>query len=171
MMSKLQSNYSQNSLLIVGLIFCIALLLLLIGSVYSKNFTVIQTSIIHCKIAQPHFGLSWIHSVDKTPWLEYYERQDQGFLLTETKFKTFGAGVPHDGEVLESQDSMIHYRMNQMIPEINWIIDKDVSSTIIVPDNRLWKIYNNHERFSEVQIRNQLLNFWQRLLIRNCHES
>ena len=174
-MSKLRSNPFALKTLFIILVALSATLFLTLNGLLSKPFTVIQTPIIHCKIEQPQFGLLWIHSVDKTPWFEYYERQDQGFLLTETKFRTFGAGVPHAGEVLKksekSDHSLIHYRMNQLIPEINWVIDKDVRSTIILPDDQHWEIYRTHERYSEVQIRNQPLNFWQRLLIRNCHES
>lgn len=170
-MSKQRNNLAHKSLLIIGVILSITLLLFFISKSLSKPFTVIQTANSHCKIAQPQFALSWIHSVDKTPWIEYYERIDHGFLLTTTKFKTFGAGVPHEGRVLESDDAMIHYQINQLMPEINWVIDTAVHSTIILPDNQLWEIYKTSERFSEVQIRNQFLNFWQRLIIRNCHES
>lgn len=137
----------------------------------SKEYTVITVEAHICKIDAPTFTLSWIHSVDKTPWLENYKRAEQGFILTQSIFKTFGAGVPHDGKVLQSDDGMIHYEMNQFIKEINWVIDKEVQSTILLPNHSNWEIYKDTERYSEVQIRNQLLNFWQRLLIRNCHES
>lgn len=170
MMNKQRSKLLLKSLLITGVILSITPILLTTAP-FLKQFTVVRTSHILCKIEQPQFALSWIHSVDKTPWVEYYERQNTGFLLTTTKFKTFGAGVPHDGEVIESHDSMIHYRINQLMTEINWIIDTDVRSTIILPDNQHWEIYKQTDRYSEVEFRNQFLNFWQRLTIRNCHES
>lgn len=144
---------------------------LIFTSFLSQQYTVITVENQDCKIQSPKFSLSWIHSVDKTPWLEHYERTDQGFNLTHSIFKTFGAGVPHDGKVLPSNDGMIHYEMNQFMAEINWIIDQDVRSTIIIPNEYLWEIYKTSTRYTEAHIRNQSLNFWQRLIIRNCHES
>ena len=155
-------------------VLCTTLLLLisLMGS--SQRLTLIITPDFQCKIENPQFALSWIHSVDKTPWIEQYERKDKGFLLTKTQFKTFGAGVPHDGKVIESNDSMIHYQIDQFMPEINWIIDREVYSTIILPDDlsseNHWEIYQEFDRYSEIQIRNQPFNFWQRVFTRNCHE-
>ena len=154
---------------ILGL-FLILGIVLITMTFFSQKYTVITVEHHVCKIESPQFSLSWIHSVDKTPWYEHYERTTQGFKLTHSIFKTFGAGVPHDGKVLPSNDGMIHYEMNQSIAEINWIIDKDVRSTLRFPDN-VWEIYKTNPRYTEVQIRNQSLNFWQRLIIRNCHES
>ena len=135
-----------------------------------QRFTIITFENQQCKLSKSTFSLQWIHSVDKTPWREDYERHDQGFILTHSIFKTFGAGVPHDGIVIQSNDGMIHYQMNLEIPEINWVIDQEVFSTIILPDNRYWEVYKNAPRYSEINIRNHPLYFWQLLSIRNCYE-
>jgi hypothetical protein len=42
------------------------------------------------------FSLKWKHSVEKEEWEEFFVLQDTGILLTDTRFKTFGAGVPSD---------------------------------------------------------------------------
>lgn len=150
----------------------IATIVLLMASLLSRQrLTIITLDDLSCQIDAPQFSLSWIHSVDKTPWREDYVRSDQGFILTYSIFRTFGAGVPHNGKVIDSNDGMIHFEMNQLMPYINWVIDRDVHSTIILPENQPWPIYQDAERYSEVTIRNQPLNFWQRLFIRNCHES
>lgn len=140
-------------------------------TVRPQSITVITYDDNTCKVESSYFSLYWIHSVDKTPWIEHYERIDSGFTLTHSIFRTFGAGVPHYGNLIKSNDGMIHYEMNQFIAEINWIVDKDVSSTIILSNDQPWKIYQEMSRYSEIQIHNKYLNFWQRLLIRNCHES
>ncbi|MHC5225179.1 DUF1850 domain-containing protein [Ignatzschineria sp. LJL83] len=179
-MSKRRNKHASSiSLVTMMVVLCTTLLLLisLMGS--SQRLTLIITPSFQCKIENPQFALSWIHSVDKTPWIEQYERKDAGFLLTKTQFKTFGAGVPHDGKVIESNDSMIHYQINQFMPEINWVIDHEVYSTILLPNNlpndspqgNPWEIYREFDRYSEIQIRNQPFNFWQRVFTRNCHES
>lgn len=164
-------------------VLCTTLLLLIIMMGASQRVTLIITPDSQCKIETPQFALSWIHSVDKTPWIEQYERKDSGFLLTKTQFQTFGAGVPHDGKIIKSDDSMIHYQIDQFMPEINWIIDHEVYSTIILshdPSKDLsktlsngshWEIYREFDRYSEIQIRNKPFNFWQRAFTRNCHES
>lgn len=148
------------------------LLLLIIGSFLPERFTLIHYQDQQCKISAPNFGLYWIHSVDKTPWIEYYERQQEqpyGFTLIETQFRTFGAGVPHTGEVIPSDDGLIHLQMDQRISEFNWIVDQDVQSTILLPNHQHWKIYQIVDRYSEITIKNLPLNFWQRLFTRNCH--
>lgn len=166
----MNNNASKTRHLWIAAILIIAAISIII-SVKKSDFTIILHEGTSCKIKDPTFSLSWVHSVDKTPWIEQYQRSNHGFILTHSIFRTFGAGVPHDGKVLESHDGMIHYEMNQPIAEINWVIDREVQSTIILPQQHSWKIYENSPRFSEVQIRNQPLNFWQRLLIRNCHET
>lgn len=41
------------------------------------------------------FVLRWTHSVEKEDWEERFQIQpDGGLMLVETRFKTFGAGVP-----------------------------------------------------------------------------
>ena len=41
------------------------------------------------------FALRWTHSVEKEDWEERFQIQTNGSLmLVETRFKTFGAGVP-----------------------------------------------------------------------------
>src|SRR5699024_11353970 len=50
------------------------------------------------------FTLSWIHSVEKEPWYEIYKRKNSHLILTETYFKTFGAGVPSNKEIIKKNN-------------------------------------------------------------------
>lgn len=45
--------------------------------------------------------LSWIHSVERTPWVEQYRIRGTKLILTEARVKSFGAGV--DVEAPESK--------------------------------------------------------------------
>lgn len=44
-----------------------------------------------------HFSVEWMHSVELQPWRETFKYTPEGIILTETLFKSFGAGVPSYG--------------------------------------------------------------------------
>ena len=41
-----------------------------------------------------HFEVAWRHSVEREAWVETFENVEHALVLTATRFKTFGAGVP-----------------------------------------------------------------------------
>lgn len=43
------------------------------------------------------FAVEWMHSVELQPWREIFEYTEQGLYLRDTRFKSFGAGVPDYG--------------------------------------------------------------------------
>lgn len=45
---------------------------------------------------QVEFKIRWRHSVEKEEWEEMFVLQGREIVLTGTRFKTFGAGVPND---------------------------------------------------------------------------
>jgi len=42
------------------------------------------------------FSIRWIHSVEEEEWEEFFVNKDGQIYLDSTRFKTFGAGVPHN---------------------------------------------------------------------------
>ncbi|MDX8343157.1 DUF1850 domain-containing protein [Rossellomorea sp. YZS02] len=66
------------------------------------------------KIVQPFLeekdvSIRWTHSVEKEDWEEFFHIQDKTILLTSTRFKTFGAGVPdHAGEDTYIKDGWVY---------------------------------------------------------------
>ncbi|HET7788005.1 MAG TPA: DUF1850 domain-containing protein [Myxococcales bacterium] len=40
------------------------------------------------------FDLSWIHSVERTPWRETYRQEASGLFLIASEFSSAGAGIP-----------------------------------------------------------------------------
>ena len=178
-MSRLQNKGSKR-FLTLGVALSAALvssLVSLIGlTFFSHHFFTKQVTLVEyggksCIIAPPDFALYWIHSVDGTPWIEYYTRHEDHFILTETKFKNFGAGVPHYGTVIQSTDGMITYRLDQRVPEINWVADRAVESSLLFADGTRWQLYQEIEPFTLITLRATTLNGWQRFLKRNCYES
>ncbi len=152
-------------------VLVITILLIISTLIPFRLVTIVVADSRNCKITTPYFTLSWIHSVDRTPWHEFYQRDNRGFILTHTKFRTFGAGVPHDGVVMNSNDGLIHYKIDHFIPEIHWVVDKEVLSTISSSKDEMWPIYQTVDRYSEIGIYSRSFNFWQNLFIRSCYDS
>lgn len=71
-----------------------------------------------------HIELSWIHSVEKTPWLEILEvTQDKQLVLRETRFQSFGAGVPYssEGDVYVENGYTVMTGLDQIFQRYQWI--------------------------------------------------
>ncbi|EMR07744.1 hypothetical protein C772_00072 [Bhargavaea cecembensis DSE10] len=81
-------------------------------------------------IPADRFEVGWIHSVEKEPWFETYEVRDGKLYLTETRFKTFGAGVPSDGEIIPSDDGFVHMALEQEIGELTISTSANVRTTL-----------------------------------------
>lgn len=54
--------------------------------------------------------LSWIHSVEQTPWVEEYRIKDGRFSLEEVRVKSFGAGVEMDADQVSHQGGWVVMR-------------------------------------------------------------
>ncbi|MGP4073518.1 DUF1850 domain-containing protein [Piscibacillus sp. B03] len=105
------------------------------------------------------FTLSWIHSVEHEPWYEKYERHNNKLLLTETYFKTFGAGVPSDGEIIESKDGYVHLKVKRTMEQVNLIVSDNVQTTIETKTKDI-QLYELVEPYSEVEIKAYNVYLW-----------
>src|SRR5690625_427016 len=121
------------------------------------------------------FTLSWIHSVEKEPWYEIYKRKNSHLILTETYFKTFGAGVPSNKEIIKKNNSFINIKVkrkiekiknsiikkkiNRKIDKLNIIVSEDVQTTLIIGDKKI-ELYKLLENYSEVTIQVKNLHLW-----------
>ncbi|MEO4053928.1 DUF1850 domain-containing protein [Solibacillus sp. CAU 1738] len=91
------------------------------------------------------FTIGWVHSVEKEPWYECYEVQNKRFHLYETYFKTYGAGVPSDGEVIQTNDGFIHLKMDLYFPEIMIAASAAVETTLYI-GNKEWPLYGDERQ-------------------------
>ncbi|TMW69992.1 DUF1850 domain-containing protein [Alteribacter natronophilus] len=82
--------------------------------------------------------LRWIHSVEKTPWLERYEVRDSGELvLVETEFESFGAGVDYSRGEMTVEDGKVKVTdLEQHVPFISWIHSEQASYTITINETQ-----------------------------------
>jgi hypothetical protein len=83
--------------------------------------------------------LSWIHSVEKTPWNETYQvNDDYQLLLKRTSFKSYGAGVPHQkGESRTENGLIIYDKINELFDELSWIHSHNTKHHLIMNDEMI----------------------------------
>ncbi|PYZ92649.1 hypothetical protein CR194_13355 [Salipaludibacillus keqinensis] len=82
--------------------------------------------------------ISWIHSVEKTPWNETYQIQEDNLLLKSTSFQSYGAGVPHQSGDAKTENGMIIYEnIDEHFDELSWIHSHDAKHEITVNDETL----------------------------------
>ncbi|MFB9775745.1 DUF1850 domain-containing protein [Brevibacterium otitidis] len=83
-------------------------------------------------------SLSWIHSVDHTPWIEYYTLSRSGFLLDCTDLALTGAGAPSEAPHVEKVGSMLRYcGLDRRFDAVRWIHSHDVDHTISINGHQL----------------------------------
>ena len=95
--------------------------------VQSQEDQTVYNEVTHLK-AEDTFTISWIHSVEKTPWREVYQLTDEGdLLLIETAFQSFGAGVPHQKGTMTVEDGEVVIRdINEQLSVFRWIHSQNV---------------------------------------------
>ncbi|MFS0750855.1 DUF1850 domain-containing protein [Oceanobacillus sp. 1P07AA] len=97
------------------------------------------------------FELQWIHSVEKEEWVEVYEIKQNKLTLVETYFKTFGAGVPAQGEVIPSSDGYIHMKMDVSYKELNVAVSENVKTTLST-DKKEVRLYEKTENYNNITL-------------------
>lgn len=76
--------------------------------------------------------LSWIHSIEHTPWTETYEISDDHLILREITLEGYGAGVPaNPGGRTYIEDGVIHVvDLDRRIDRLQWIHSHDTEHTL-----------------------------------------
>lgn len=139
---------------------------MLLMSFFIKRPTILATSVNGSFfIKEDTFEIGWIHSVEKEPWFELFERKGNDLYLIGTRFKTFGAGTPSDEQVIASDDGFVHMKVNLKMKELRLTISEDVKTTLyrgadVIP---LYKRIGNHET---IVFEVKKIPLWQLLLQR-----
>lgn len=108
------------------------------------------------------FDIGWIHSVEKEPWFESYERKDTAFILTKTKFKTFGAGVPSSAKVIKSDDGFVHMSVDEPMDELLLAVSRNVQTTLYTDNNQI-ALYELVDDYDTVFIHVERVSLWNLL--------
>ncbi|MGM8215430.1 DUF1850 domain-containing protein [Bacillaceae bacterium W0354] len=109
-----------------------------------------------------NFTISWVHSVEKEKWYEKYTKKNGVLLLTETRFKTFGAGVPANGEIISTQQGYVQMRIDREIPVLNLIVSHNVK-TIVETNDDIIPLYELTNDYEEITISVQNVHLWDLL--------
>lgn len=157
-----------NKYLFLGLSALVVLSLLVIISRPILSLQVISAN-FQCALTSPNFKLQWIHSVEKELWQESYKVADKQLMLTTTQFKTFGAGTPSNGIVIPSKDGWLNYQVGLFLPDINWIISRNVESTILTKQG-IWRIYQKFDDYAEIHIQVIQVPRWRYFTQESCDD-
>lgn len=77
--------------------------------------------------------LSWVHSVEKTPWVEIYVVDENVLALREIRVQSFGAGVDAEVPVVAVNDGWIVMReMKRSFPELRFFYSNHVNHQLEV---------------------------------------
>ncbi len=106
------------------------------------------------------FEVSWIHSVEKEAWMETYEKEGNRLKLVKTKFKTFGAGTPSDGEIIPSNDGFVHMKIDREVESVDLIVSANVETTLTT-DSKEYRLYEMVEDYENVSIQIKKLPLWE----------
>lgn len=77
----------------------------------------------------------WMHSVENSPWQEIFKVDKDGkLLLTEMRFRTFGAGMPYfeEGEQKTENGFIVMTGMDKTFGSYDWIHSQSATIKIVV---------------------------------------
>lgn len=110
------------------------------------------------------FEIHWIHSIEKEEWFEVYEVNDEGFILTESHFKTFGAGVPSDSDEPSeiTEDGFVKYTINDEYQDIYLNVSDNVETKIVQQGEEIL-LYELYEPYTAVEITIEYISLLEQL--------
>ncbi|WP_237662644.1 DUF1850 domain-containing protein [Sutcliffiella horikoshii] len=111
-------------------------------------------------LKEDRFEVSWIHSVEKEAWMETYEKEGSRLFLVKTRFKTFGAGTPSDGEVIPSTDGYVHMKIDREVESVDLIVSANVE-TMLITDSKEYRLYEMVADYDSVKIEIKKLPVWE----------
>ncbi len=82
--------------------------------------------------------LSWIHSIEHTPWVEVYRVSGGKLALEEARVKSFGAGVDQIAPEVATEDGWVILRgTGRVFPALHFIYSRKVDYELRIGDREL----------------------------------
>ncbi|WGH90514.1 DUF1850 domain-containing protein [Auritidibacter ignavus] len=68
-------------------------------------------------------SLSWVHSIELTPWTDIFTVTPTGLVLTQTRFSSYGAGMPagEQGDLRYEGNQVVIDNIDRPFDAIRWI--------------------------------------------------
>lgn len=148
---------SKQKKIWIGSAFLIALPLLLF---YRLPVIEIKGENASFFIRDDQFVLGWIHSIEKEEWFETYQRENEKIVLTETEFKTFGAGTPYQGLETTTENGFIKIELLIDYEELYLTISEHVQTTLFFSDRKV-PLYEYFDQYESVLIKPKTLPIWE----------
>ena len=114
------------------------------------------------------FSIKYLHSVAKTPVIEFFEIKDGKILLTGTEYQSYGAGLPTSaemGEYIVENDKFIIKNINQFLPEIMLRVSDYAQHEFIFKQEN-YKLYKNIKTETLLQIKTEEISYFTFILRR-----
>lgn len=167
----------QNLLSFAGLFFLVMvvsfLIFVFLNVFYAKHPVIVVNFDDKACLIEDSFELMWLHSVEKQWWIERYQADADGLLLTDAYLQTFGAGTPSTEAVVSNNSrdhpGYIHYRINTHLPHLNWMISHNIKASLITKDGTL-PIYTWVSDYTNIYIAPKQLSLWTQLFQESCYE-
>lgn len=97
--------------------------------------------------------ITWIHSVENEPWMEFFEiTEDKQLLLERIKINSLGAGVPYDYDYKMQNGNMVYKNINKIHSEYELISSKKALDNISLNDKDIDFIIDKKRAFSHIKL-------------------
>lgn len=114
------------------------------------------------------FSIRYLHSVAKTPVIEFFEIKDGKILLTGTEYQSYGAGLPtsaEQGDYIVADDKFIIKNINQKLPEIMLRVS-DYAQHEFIYNGKTYKLYESVKTETLLQIKTEKFSYLRFILRR-----
>ena len=115
-----------------------------------------------------NFSIKYLHSVAKTPVIEFFEIKNGEILLTGTEYQSYGAGLPTSagqGNYITADGKFIIENINQRLPEIMLRVS-DYAQHEFIFNNKTFKLYEKVETETLLQIKTTAFSYLSFILRR-----
>ena len=114
------------------------------------------------------FSIKYLHSVAKTPVIEFFEIKDGKILLTGTEYQSYGAGLPtsaEQGDYIVADDKFIIKNIDQKLPQIMLRVS-DYAQHEFIYNEKNYKLYENVKTETLLQIKTEKFSYLRFILRR-----
>lgn len=115
-----------------------------------------------------NFSIKYLHSVARTPVIEFFEIKDGKILLTGTEYQSYGAGLPTsavNGEYIVEDDKFIIKNINQFLPDIMLRVS-DYAEHEFIFNQENYKLYKTLKTETLLQIKTEKISYFTFILRR-----